>query len=550
MTAANRATAASRGPSFDLWAPIWRLLTSVRFAVFYIATLASFALLGVLVPQVPEAMRGNNAAITTWVDSERGTFGPFTDTMQRLGLFEVFHAKWFLFALGFLVVNVTTCTFNRWSPTFRNVFHPPRRVPDSFLERAHNRTVLAPVDAAALSATLRKLRYRVETTAERDATYLFADRHPWTQLATFISHLALILFISGGLVTWFTGFSAEIFTGEGTTAPVFAVSNPNQLQVRVDSTVGRFGDAGNALDFRSQLTIFKNGEEVAHGTTTVNDPFKYGGYRFHQAAFLPDGAELRIRDLTTGNSIFHETFPLEDATAAPAITITDATGKTLLADTIAPTDFLTIASGALVRVPNTNNVIWVGITAKGDKAWQLVAYDPQSADPSGSVRIDEGTSGQISGLTVRFNRVASIPSAVGLGIPGGDAQTLAQLTKGPDGADALMLVSKNSPAVSLAPGQPVAIGSLEYTFVARRSFAGIAVKRDSGAWFIWIATAMLVGGLAITFYVPRRRLWVRLTDRGTQIASLAEKSGGFEKDMRILARRLGVPVPPDLQEEP
>ena len=60
---------------------------------------------------------------------------------------------------------------------------------------------------------------------------------------------------------------------------------------------------------------------------------------------------------------------------------------------------------------------------------------------------------------------------------------------------------------------------------------------------------MLVGGLAITFYVPRRRLWVRLTARGTQIASLAEKSGGFEKDMRILARRVGVPVPPELQEE-
>jgi cytochrome c biogenesis protein ResB len=78
---------------------------------------------------------------------------------------------------------------------------------------------------------------------------------------------------------------------------------------------------------------------------------------------------------------------------------------------------------------------------------------------------------------------------------------------------------------------------------------GIAVKRDSGAWFIWIATAMLVGGLAVTFYVPRRRLWLRLTPSATQVASLAEKSGGFENDMRILAHRLGVPVPPELQEE-
>ncbi len=549
MTTASRTTAASRGPSFDLWEPIWRLLTSVRFAVFYIATLASFALLGVLIPQVPEAMRGNDAAIATWLEAERGTFGPFTDAMQRLGLFQVFHAKWFLFALGFLVVNVTTCTINRWSPTFRNVFRPPRRVPDSFFERAHNRTILAPVSIETLETALRKLRFRVETTVENNATYLFADRHPWTQLATFISHLALILFISGGLITWLTGFSTDIFAGEGTTAPVFAVSNPNQLQVRIDETIGRFGEQGNPLDFRTRLTIFRNGNEVAHGTSTVNDPFKYDGYRFHQVAFFPNGAELRIRDIATGNAVFHETFPLQDTTAAPEVTISDASGKTLLSDSIAPTDFLSIASGALVRVPGTDRVIWIGMTAKDDEAWQLVAFDPRGDSQSGQVRVDQGATGAISGLTVRFDRVASIPSAIGLGVPGSDAQTLAQLMKGPDGADALMLVSKSRPAISLAQRQPVTVGGLEYTFEGRRQFTGIAVKRDSGAWFIWIATAMLVGGLALTFYVPRRRLWVRLTARGTQIASLAEKSGGFEKDMRILARRAGVPVPPELQEE-
>ena len=549
MTTASSTTAASRGPSFDLWGPIWRLLTSVRFAVFYIATLATFALLGVLIPQVPEAMRGNNAAIALWTDSQRGTFGPLTDSMQRLGLFEVFHAKWFLFALGFLVVNVTTCTFNRWSPTFRNVFHPPRRVPDSFFERAHNRTVLAPVSIEALNTALRKLRFRVETTVENGATYIFADRHPWTQLATFISHLALILFISGGLVTWLTGFKSDIFTGEGTTAPVFAVSNPNQLQVRIDEAVGRFGEKGNPLDFRTRLTIFKNGKDVASGTTTVNDPLEYDGYRFHQVAYFPDGAELRIRDLATGNTVFHETFSFEENTAAPAVTISDASGNTLLSDTIAPTDFLSIASGALVRVPGTDRVIWVGLTAKDDKTWQLVAFDPKGDGQAGQARVDQGASGVISGLTVRFDKVASIPSAVGLGVPGADEKTFAQLTKRADGGDVLMLVSKDRPAISLAAGEPVAVGGLEYTFEGRRSFAGIVVRRNSGAWFIWIATAMLVGGLALTFYVPRRRLWVRLTPAGTQIASLAEKSGGFEKDMGILARRLGVPVPPELQEE-
>ena len=237
MTTTARATR-RRSASADLFQPVWRLLTSVRFAVFFIGTLAAFGLLGVLIPQVPEAMRGNDAAVDAWLDAQRGTFGPLTEPMRRLGLFSVFQAQWFLFALGFLVVNVTTCTFNRWSPTFRNVFRPPERVPDTFFERAHNRTVFAPVTAGHAVATLRRLRFGVKTREENGATYIFADRYPWTQLATFVSHLALILFIAGGLVTSLTGFTRQMLAAEGTTQPIFAVKDPNQLQVRIDDAIG------------------------------------------------------------------------------------------------------------------------------------------------------------------------------------------------------------------------------------------------------------------------------------------------------------------------
>ena len=543
------ARAARRRAAFDPFQPVWRTLTSVRFAVFFIATLAALALVGVLVPQVPEAMRGNRAAITVWLDGQRSTFGPFTDPMYRLGFFEVFHAKWFLAALAFLVVNVSVCTFNRWAPTFRNVFHPNHRVPESFFERAHNRAALDAAAPAVVSRALKRMRFRIHVEDRDGATYVFADRYPWTQLATFVSHLALILFISGGLVTWFTGFSTDIFAGAGTTTPVFAVSSPNQLQVRVDEAIGKFGEQGNPLDFRSRLTIFKNGREVAHGTTTVNDPFKYGGYRFHQVAYFPWGAELQIREIATGNTVFHETFSLEETTAAPSITISDGAGRTLLADTIAPTDFLSAASGALVTVPGTDRVLWIGIRAADGKAWQLVAFDPKAGGQGQQVRVDEGATGALSGLALRFDSVTALPSAVGVGVPGGAADTLAQLIVPKEGAPSLLLVSAGQPAISLAQGQATVVGPYEYTFAGQRAFAGIAVKRDVGSWFIWAGTAMLLFGLALTFYLPRRRLWIRIDQRGTHIAALAEKSGGFAKDMRTLAARMGVAIPPELQEE-
>lgn len=556
MTAANANATAGRRPTFDPWGPIWRILTSVRVAVFYIGALAGFGLLGVLIPQIPEPMRGNETAIQVWLETQRGSFGPFTDTMYDFGLFSVFQARWFLFALGFLVLFVTTCTMNRWSPTFRNVFKPPVSVPDSFYSRAHNRVELPPVAVGQLDRALRSMRFhRVDIAQRADATHVFADRYPWTQLATFISHLALILFIAGGVVTWATGFTANVFAGEGTTQPVFAVSDPGQLQVRIDEAVGTFGEQGNALDFRTHLTIFRNGNEVKSGYTTVNDPLKYGGYRFHQAAFFPYGASLRIRDVESGNTVFAETFPLEEITAAPVVTILDAAGRQLLRDTIAPTDFLDIASGAFVQVPRSGDeiagpLLWIGITSRDDETWELVAYDPASSDTGDQVRVAQGASAALSGLTIRFDDVLSLPAAVGVNLPDGSEQVLAQLTGSPDGEPGLMLVADGRPAISLAEGEPAVVGAYEYTFEGPREFSGISVKRDSGAWFIWIATAMLVIGLALTFYVPRRRLWIRLTADRTQIAGLAEKSGGFEHDMRTLARRLGVAIPPELQEEP
>jgi cytochrome c biogenesis protein len=113
----------------------------------------------------------------------------------------------------------------------------------------------------------------------------------------------------------------------------------------------------------------------------------------------------------------------------------------------------------------------------------------------------------------------------------------------------LLLVGDGRPAIALAPNEPVTTGGYEYTFEGPREFTGVSVKRDSGAWFIWVATGLLVTGLAITFYVPRRRLWLKLTRTETRVAALAEKSGGFEGEMRALAGRLGVPVPPELQED-
>jgi cytochrome c biogenesis protein ResB len=232
------------------------------------------------------------------------------------------------------------------------------------------------------------------------------------------------------------------------------------------------------------------------------------------------------------------------------VSITGADGAPLLAgELIAPTLFVAPGSGSLVTVPGTGSTLYVGITPKGSEDWQLVVFDPQQGESGAQQRIDEGGTAAIGDLRVRFDRVEGIASAVGIDVPGGGKEVLAQMIDEPDGGKSLLLVGDGRPAISLSPNEPVETGGYEYTFEGSREFAGLSVKRDSGAWFIWVATGLLVAGLAITFYVPRRRLWLKLTRTETRVAALAEKSGGFENDMRALARRLDVPVPPDLVED-
>lgn len=539
-----RAQAGRLVAAFDPFLPVWRVLTSVRFAIGLIAFLALASLAGVVIPQVPPQMRDSPAAVRAWVEAQRDTFGPFTDTMYDLDLFTVFDAPWFLAGLGLLVVTVTVCTFNRLAPTWRNVTQPPLRVPEAFFDRSRNRhTFPAAVGAGRLAAELRRARYRVVDTREGDTVYLFADRFAWAQLGTFVSHLALILFLAGGLVSRLTGFEENLFIGEWTTQPVFPVMSERQLQVEVVDASASFDERGRPLDFRSELVIYENGREVARGTATVNDPVTYGGYRFHQAAYDGNGVALRVRDAASGRTLYRETLPMPDTIVAPVVRVTDDRGAILLDDVIVPSDFIDTASGTAVTLPD-GRTFWIGVQAAPGDAWQLVVFATDDAEGRGVV--PEGGTLDAGGLRFEFTGVEGLPSTMADGVPGSEGRAVIELARDRDGTPYLTILgATGNDALYLFPGRPVVVDGREYTFEGPREFAGISVRRDRGDTLIWVATGLLLAGLLITFYVPRRRLWVRATAEEIRIASLAEKSGGFEEEMRRLARRLGVAPPAD-----
>jgi cytochrome c biogenesis protein ResB len=547
---------------------LWRLFTSVRWALILLAFLALAGLLGVLLPQIPSTVRGDHVAVADWLDTQRGKFGVFTDPFHRLGFFDVFHARWFAAGLGLLVVSVTICTANRFFPIWRTIRQPQRRVPETYFQRAHHRAEFAtPAEPLALEGVLRRRHYRVERFQERETTYLFADRYSWAQLGTFVSHLALIMFIAGALVSKFTGFSQDLFVGEGTTAPVFAVTNPNQMQVRVVDTVARFDPQGQPLDYRSELVIYRGGDEVKRCTATVNGPCSYGGYRFHQAAYFGFGAEFQVRDLRSGNVIYKEVLALADSMPAPHIIVRDGDGETLLDATLVLTDFVETAYGTTVTIPGSDRTMWIGVRPdESSGRLDLLAFEPGQDPDAVRLLLPEGQRASAGGLDFEFVSLQRLPASFepGFPLPPGSAeespqgQVLLEMSNvvygveetssgepvsvpTQSGPPTLSVVGVSPIVLNLEPGQAASVGDYEYTFVGQREFAGIKVKRDQSDNLIWVAAGLLLMGLMITFYVPRRRLWAKITPERTYLAGIAGHLANFRREMGKLGAEAGSP---------
>src|SRR3990170_3664560 len=289
----------------------WRLFTNVRWAIGIIAFLALASLVGVVVPQVPAAVRGDAVAEGRWLDVQEGRFGFLTGGMNSLGLFDVFHASWFIYALGLLVVSIAVCTASRLPPIWRAANRPPKRVSDAYFRSARHRIDYAtPPAGSRLESVLRRRLYAVERYEEGDAVYLFADRFQLAQLATFVSHLALIIFLAAALVSRFSGFSNGMMIAEGDSGPVFPLQNPQQMQVQLLDAVGRVSLDGQPPGDNSPPGVFYGGGGGERRSTTVNSPCSYRGYRFHQAAYFGFGADVQVRDLSSGNVVFRETLSL------------------------------------------------------------------------------------------------------------------------------------------------------------------------------------------------------------------------------------------------
>ncbi len=105
---------------------------------------------------------------------------------------------------------------------------------------------------------------------------------------------------------------------------------------------------------------------------------------------------------------------------------------------------------------------------------------------------------------------------------------------------------------TVSQGESIQLGDLSLTFVRERRFSVFQVARNPGIPLFIVASVLLVGGLAATFYFPHRRVRGIVSERPdgsvAQLAPIARRDWSAKRVFEQLAVNLGgrIGVAPDI----
>jgi cytochrome c biogenesis protein len=104
----------------------------------------------------------------------------------------------------------------------------------------------------------------------------------------------------------------------------------------------------------------------------------------------------------------------------------------------------------------------------------------------------------------------------------------------PDGSPSIVELAP----VAVAAGEAQVPPGLDFSVGVRRftDYTLLIAKKDPGQGIVWTAFSLLIVGLAITFYLPRRRIWARLSPTGD--LAIVARSGRYVDVEREFGRLL------------
>ncbi|MBV2263651.1 MAG: cytochrome c biogenesis protein ResB, partial [Thauera sp.] len=310
---------------------LFELLSSMRFAISLLTILSIASVVGTVVRQ--------NEPFNAYLNQ----FGPFWfPVFEKLGLYSVYNAGWFLVILAFLVLSTTLCIVRQTAPMLREMRSFRERAREASLRSFAHRASLVPAVPAAdavarAQAYLAHAGFASRVADNGEGTLLAARQGSAGRIGYFLAHGAIVLICVGGLLdgnlplrlqVWLgdkhttagnqliadipesarlgTGnpsFRGDVFIPEGRTTSfaVLGLADGILLQelpfnVSLDKFHIEHYENGMPKRFASDIRVTDrtSGETTQH-TIEVNRPLTVDGITLYQSSFEDGGSKLAIK---------------------------------------------------------------------------------------------------------------------------------------------------------------------------------------------------------------------------------------------------------------
>jgi len=463
----------------------WRQLTSMRTALVLLLLLAIGAVPGSLVPQRSSDPNG----VVAYQTNNPDTF----KVLDSLGLFSTFTSPWFSAIYLLLFVSLVGCIIPRLKHHLDALRAKPPKTPVR-LERlvGHTTTTTttdaetAIVDARAL---LKRQGYRVARYDTRGrgadgrgaSLSISAERGYLRETGNLIFHIALVgMLLTVGVFGSF-GYTGQriLVTGEAFT---------NALTDYNSFSPGRFADENSLEPFQLRLDKF---------TPT---------YSFQGGAWEPQAFDAQIATRTTAGSWSEQMLkvnsPLEIGGTqvyllgngyAPVVTVKDPSGTVVF-------------TGAVPFLAQNANLDSNGVIKVPDGLAKQVAFQGFFCPTPVSTATGCGS------VSPYLSDAAQLQLSVftgDLGLDKGVAVNAYSLNE--DKLTKVAGFNTNVAGLQLTKGQtaqlPGGLGSIELTGIER--YVSVDIHHDPTPLFALLFAVLILSGLLLSLFVPRRRVWIR-----------------------------------------
>lgn len=476
----------------------WRQLTSMRTALVLLLLLALAAVPGSIVPQ----RSSNPNGVIAWYDDDPELYR----ILDSLQLFDVYTSVWFSAIYILLFISLIGCILPRTKHHLKALRAKPPRTPVNLSRLADYQKVKVVLpaehpdaDAKALIASaeqiLRKERYRVARYDTAESVSVSAERGYLRETGNLVFHAALVgVLLSVGVGAGFS-YTGQAVIVEGDTFVNSALDyntlstgplvNTEQLPLytlRLDQFDVRFinpGEPGQgqAVDFAAQVTTQLPGEAAQEHAIRVNHPLNLAGERIY----------------LMGNGY------------APHIQVHNSEGELVFEQ-------------AVPFLPQDNNLSSLGVIKVTDGMPEQLGFVGFLYPTAAEMHSGALTSmfGQLLNPVMTLNLFEG-----DLGINDGTPRSV--YTLDPSDMEQLAGGDTGVPALELAPGQtvdlPEGLGTITFVNDADISptqqpvlrFVSLSIHRDVSATGVLIFSLLALAGLMAALFVPRRRMWVKVT---------------------------------------